>query len=469
MPPTIGETLTQTRLDRKLTLKSVSEATAIRVKYLEALESDDFDSLPSPVQARGFLRIYADYLGLDSEVLLISLKGESAPVDGSTEDAAIQPEPEVEVSIQPETGHNEIGTSFTEESEFQSIGVEFIELAIGSLDDEDLELTLQDVSLPLPLSSSIFIEIGQQLRGRRELLSLSLDEIEQHTHIRKHYLTSLEAGAIDNLPSPVQARGILSSYARFLDLDAESLLLRFAEGLQASRLERHPRQPRARTENGDGAILPPGLRRILSTDLVFGGGMILAMVAFAIWGANRIISQSEFAQGSINSEQSISEALLVPTAATEEVTVLPSPSLELIVVPGSVVETPTNIAIPTLAKSSPVQVVTAITGSTWMRVKVDGKIEFQGRANAGSAYTFDGDEKVEVLAADGSLVQIIYNGEDLGLMGDSGAIAEIIYTPQGTLSPTPTSTPTPTRTPRVTPTYTPSITPTPTDLTEPSG
>ena len=126
-------------------------------------------------------------------------------------------------------------------------------------------------------------------------------------------------------------------------------------------------------------------------------------------------------QGSINSEQSISEALLVPTQATEEATVLPSPSLMIVQPLGVEWKPRRSIEIPTLAKSSPVQVVTAITGNTWMRVKVDGEIEFQGRANAGSAYTFNGDEKVEVLAADGSLVQIIYNGEDLGLMGDSGA------------------------------------------------
>ena len=67
MPPTIGEILKEARLDRKLTIKTASQATAIRAKYLEALEADEFDSLPSPVQARGFLRIYASYLGLDAE------------------------------------------------------------------------------------------------------------------------------------------------------------------------------------------------------------------------------------------------------------------------------------------------------------------------------------------------------------------------------------------------------------------
>jgi cytoskeleton protein RodZ len=468
MPPTIGETLTQARLDKKLTIKAASEATAIRVKFLEALEADEFDSLPSPVQARGFLRIYADYLGLDSGDLLILLMGESTSVEESTEDSVSQPETPVEESDLPETSENEIKVPLAEEVERQSTDVDFVELPSVDLGEDDLDIQSQNFNLPLPLSSSIFIEIGQQLRGRRELLSLTLDEIEQHTHIRKHYLLSMEAGAIDNLPSPVQARGILSSYARFLDLDSESLLLRFAEGLQAKRLERHPRQPRTKHENGGDAILPPGLRRILSTDLVFGGSMILAMIAFAIWGANRIISQSEFAQGSVNSEQSISEALLAPTLATEEATVLPSPSLEVVITSVNVNNTPTIIEIPTLAKSSPIQVVTAITGNTWMRVKVDGEIKFQGIANAGSAYTFNGEEKIEVRAADGSLVQIFYNGKDQGLMGDSGAITEIIYNSLEALLPTPTSTPTPTRTPRVTPTYTPSITPTPTDLPEPS-
>ncbi len=103
-----------------------------------------------------------------------------------------------------------------------------------------------------------------------------------------------------------------------------------------------------------------------------------------------------------------------------------------------------------------------------MRVTVDGDIEFQGRAIAGSAFTFNGDQVVGVLAADGSLVQIVFNGEDLGPMGDSGEIIEMIYTTQGILLPTPTKTATPTRTPRVTPTFTPSITPQPGSALEPS-
>jgi len=65
----IGESLRQTRTGRGLTLVEASEATKIRVRYLRALEAEQWDVMPAPAYARGFLRTYADYLGLDGEAL----------------------------------------------------------------------------------------------------------------------------------------------------------------------------------------------------------------------------------------------------------------------------------------------------------------------------------------------------------------------------------------------------------------
>ncbi|NCP16901.1 hypothetical protein GW866_07645 [bacterium] len=97
---------------------------------------------------------------------------------------------------------------------------------------------------------------------------------------------------------------------------------------------------------------------------------------------------------------------------------------------------------------------------------MDGKIELEGRILAGSAYPFDGSERIEVLTGDGSAVQIIYNQTNLGVMGTFGEVVDLIYTPKNVLKPTPTPLPTPTATPRVTPTATgtptPRYTPTPT-------
>jgi cytoskeleton protein RodZ len=463
MTQTIGEQLKQARLDKKITIKNASQATAVRAQFLEALEADDFDSLPSPVQARGFLRNYAEYLGLDAVPLLAIMKGEiPSEQEAKSKDNNISFESQDSTSLEDESNlANVVEESLDNETSNQVPTSGYQELVLDDYPLEKQDSTQGISNKPLLLSQSIFIEIGQQLKGRRELLSLTLDEIEQHTRIHKNYLMALEEGSIDGLPSPVQARGILSSYSRFLDLDVDAILLRFAEGLQASHLERHPNsQNRKKQSAENGTILPPAFRRIFTTDLIIGGGIIVAMIVFAVWGANRIITQKELGNGNSNSQQSISEALLAPTSVATQATEELTPSLEIILTPALENATPTSVELPAVVNTSPVQVTTVITGNTWMRVTVDGKKEFEGRAVAGSVNTYDGVESVNVLAADGSLVQIIYNQDNLGPMGESGVITEFIYTPKGALLPTPTRTPVPTRTPRETPTLIPSRTPT---------
>jgi len=66
----IGRNLRDIRERLGLTLEEVERATRIRIYHLEAIESGDFDSLPSPVQARGFLHNYAEFLGLDPNSIL---------------------------------------------------------------------------------------------------------------------------------------------------------------------------------------------------------------------------------------------------------------------------------------------------------------------------------------------------------------------------------------------------------------
>lgn len=61
----IGDLLQEAREKLGLTLEEVERETRIRTHHLEALERGDWKALPSPVQARGFLHNYADFLGLD--------------------------------------------------------------------------------------------------------------------------------------------------------------------------------------------------------------------------------------------------------------------------------------------------------------------------------------------------------------------------------------------------------------------
>jgi cytoskeleton protein RodZ len=66
----IGTTLREARVRRKLTLQQVEEDTKIRVKYVQAMENEDFDLMPGQAYIKGFLQTYATYLGLDSSIIL---------------------------------------------------------------------------------------------------------------------------------------------------------------------------------------------------------------------------------------------------------------------------------------------------------------------------------------------------------------------------------------------------------------
>src|SRR5688572_9345269 len=74
MTQTICQRLKAEHAVQRITLEKVFEATRIRVQYLEALEADDLSVMPSPVQARGYLRNYAEYLGFDVEQMLHELR-----------------------------------------------------------------------------------------------------------------------------------------------------------------------------------------------------------------------------------------------------------------------------------------------------------------------------------------------------------------------------------------------------------
>ena len=63
----IGSSLREARERRGLSYGQVEAETAIRTRYIRALEDEDFHILPGPTYTKGFLRAYAEYLGLDGQ------------------------------------------------------------------------------------------------------------------------------------------------------------------------------------------------------------------------------------------------------------------------------------------------------------------------------------------------------------------------------------------------------------------
>jgi cytoskeleton protein RodZ len=64
----IGNSLREARLRQGLDLAEIEQATKVRSRYLKALEEEQFDVLPGQTYVKGFLKAYADHLGLDGDL-----------------------------------------------------------------------------------------------------------------------------------------------------------------------------------------------------------------------------------------------------------------------------------------------------------------------------------------------------------------------------------------------------------------
>jgi hypothetical protein len=83
----IGNSLREARTRRSIDFPQAEQATKIRVRYLRALEDERFEQLPSPTYVKGFLRTYAEYLGLDGQLYVDEYASRHAP--GWSEEAPL--------------------------------------------------------------------------------------------------------------------------------------------------------------------------------------------------------------------------------------------------------------------------------------------------------------------------------------------------------------------------------------------
>jgi cytoskeletal protein RodZ len=419
----IGRQLQQVREKRCLSIEEIAQAIYIRSRYLEALEKGDLSVMVSQAQARGFLRSYAEYLGIDSEELLARSPG----ADPS----------------------NEVRTSQSEQTVVRPVG------------EGELE------------ADAIFAGIGRDLRQRRELLGLTCEEIEQHTRIPARYITLMEAGQMERFPSPVQARGMLHNYTAFLDLHPDQLLLRYAEGLQARLAARQQPQKRDRKQ-ARKPILPLWIRSFFSIELTVVVVVVLALGTFGIWVLSRVLTL-QTSQPVPPTAPPLAEVLIPSSTPTITPTVTlfapPEGQDTLLEEGGDQLEDDTGGEITVAEVVGNVQISVIVNQRAYLRIMIDGEVQFDGRVIPGAAYSYSASDRIEILTGNAAAIQVYYNQRDMGPLGIFGEVVNLVYTVQGiqtpTLQPTatidvnvtPSLTPTSTSTPTVMPTVAPGILP----------
>lgn len=80
----LGSSLRDARERKQLTFADMEQLTRVRTKYLRAIEEDDFATLPGPTYVKGFLRVYAESLGLDGQLYVDEYNSRFATGDEET-------------------------------------------------------------------------------------------------------------------------------------------------------------------------------------------------------------------------------------------------------------------------------------------------------------------------------------------------------------------------------------------------
>ena len=80
----VADTLIRARQQLGQDLRSIAEVLCIRYSYLDAIERGQYENLPGPTYAMGFVRTYAEYLGLDGDQIVDRFKHEVEGIDSQT-------------------------------------------------------------------------------------------------------------------------------------------------------------------------------------------------------------------------------------------------------------------------------------------------------------------------------------------------------------------------------------------------
>jgi cytoskeleton protein RodZ len=249
------------------------------------------------------------------------------------------------------------------------------------------------------------VSLGDRFRAAREARGLSLSDCSEHVRIRSVYLAAIEEDNWKAIGAAVYVRGFLRTYARFLGLDPEEVVIAFNDEVQpaANAATETASQRPARVERSS----QPG------SVLIWVAGIVaVLLVAFVAYNALTMRREAPVALASTSpspleskAETSASPAAGVPASA--------SPAAG---------ETPSAAPI-----GGAQTLALVLSAPSWLRVTVDGSVSIEGTFPAGTTKTFHGKSAL-VRVGNAGGVEIFVDGKNVGKLGKMGDVAERAFT-----------------------------------------
>ncbi len=260
--------------------------------------------------------------------------------------------------------------------------------------------------------------VGYTLRQERERQNLNISDIEQGTSIRALYIEAIEAGEYDKLPGNVYTKGFIKNYAKFLGLEADTLVKEFLSDIaELSPPEAAPTADTAQTPDAKVEVKPvraekKPLGHSIQIDngsspnklIIAAAVVLIAVVAGGLWSW---LSSSD---GEV--------AKVEPTPAQQVEQTEPAPA-----------DNPTTVATAAPAPpSDSVAIQARFNDRCWVLVTVDGAVVQEGVIEGGQTLSWEGKDNISFRLGNAGAVEFFKDGQSLGIPGAVGDIADKTFT-----------------------------------------
>ncbi|KUK83694.1 MAG: hypothetical protein XD97_0119 [Pelotomaculum thermopropionicum] len=238
------------------------------------------------------------------------------------------------------------------------------------------------------------MDIGDRLKEARKASGLTLEAVEERTKIRRKYIKALEEERFEVLPGPIYAKAFLKNYAKFLQLDPNEILEIYNQQFAVEQI-----QGVAKTSSEKE--FEPGIAGRPRYWLYLVAAVIILGLAVSVYyGVMKTMSHQ------VNQNKELAQ----PPLSSDEQPQKPEDQL-----PAVEQEPP--------AQNHGINLVLEVkTSKCWIGAEIDGSPAFQGMLSAGQSKSFTADEEIYVTLGNAGVVEVVYNGENLGFLGRSGEV-----------------------------------------------
>jgi transcriptional regulator with XRE-family HTH domain len=230
--------------------------------------------------------------------------------------------------------------------------------------------------------------LGRYLKREREFRNISLREVAKNTKVKEHLLKAIEEDRYASLPSSTYVKGFLLSYAKYIGLDPNDVLLRYESSLKG--------KPVARPE------APPEKKILWNIKYrwVVGGIILISLIASYFL----FLHPSKPPIESISVKPKVEETL-------------PSP--------------PQIAGTTSVPEGQPFSLQLKAVEETWVRIQINGQPENEMTLKLGESTSHRALKRIHLLVGNAGGLDIIFKGKSLERFGKSGEVVNLIFTPKG--------------------------------------